>query len=155
VTTYSPIGQPSGYDLYDSLTDLLTEGFPAGVVVEVDDGLDVVTTTIGELFAASAPPEPYTRGTATHRATTAALKPGDRVLTTDRPYYGTTDATNLRPADSKTGSLIRTVAGKTAETVAGGFHRSARRYNVQFTDGTEAANLAPVQSWHVLGAVDA
>jgi hypothetical protein len=150
MTTYSPIGQPGGYGQYDSLTDLLTEGFPADVVVEVDDGLDVVTATIGELFAASVPPEPYTRGTATHRATTAALKPGDRVLTTE--FVKLAGGLGIEVAHTKTRSLIRTVAGKTAETVAGGFHRSVRRYNVQFTDGTEARNLAPVQSWHVLGA---
>lgn len=56
--TYSPIGQTGGYDMYDSLPDLLSEGFPDDTVVEVDDGLDVLTTTIGELAASIAPVRP-------------------------------------------------------------------------------------------------
>jgi hypothetical protein len=153
MTTYSPIGQPGGYDLYDSLTDLLSEGFPADTPVEVDNGRFVNTTTIGDLASYMRGTLPtYERGTATHRATTAALKPGDRVLTAEFTHRD--GRPGVEYARTKTGSLIRTVAGKTAETVAGGFRRSARRYNVQFTDGTEARNLAPVQSWHVLGAKD-
>jgi hypothetical protein len=47
--TYCPVGQNGGYAMYESLSDLLTEGFPTATVVEVDNGFDVVTTTIGEL----------------------------------------------------------------------------------------------------------
>jgi hypothetical protein len=48
---YAPIGQPGGYDLYDSLPDLLSEGFPDATPVEVDrgHGTDVEMTTIAEL----------------------------------------------------------------------------------------------------------
>jgi hypothetical protein len=150
MTTYLPLGQPGGYGQYDSLTDLLSEGFPSSTLVEVDAGAEIVTTTIGKLLAGIRTPQTYTRGTATHRATTAALKPGDKVLTAEFTHQD--GRPGVEYARAKTGSLIRTVAGKTAEMTSGGFHRSARRYNVQFTDGTEATNLAPVQSWHVVSA---
>jgi hypothetical protein len=55
MTSYSPFGQPGGYSTYASLTDLLSEGFDFDTPVEVDDGLDIITTTIGELTEANLP----------------------------------------------------------------------------------------------------
>lgn len=168
--TYSPIGQTGGYDTYSSLTDILSEGFANSTVVEVDDGFAVVTTTIGELsgntyaddttsaatIAAAdnypamhevTSPTVYVRGTATHRGTTASLTAGDQVLTT--VYVFRDGRTCITYATSKTDSIIRTVAGTTSDTTRGS-RRATRRYNVQFTDGTEVPNLASVQSWHVV-----
>jgi hypothetical protein len=169
--TYSPVGQDGGYDIYSSLSDLLSEGFANSTVVEVDGELGILTTTIGELAGvpavetavetavaevpAKAPTEPattttvYARGTKTCRSTTASLVAGDQVLTS--VYVFKDGRTCITYATSKTGAVIRTVAGKTAD-MARGSRRAQRRYDVQFTDGTEAANLAPVQSWHVVSA---
>jgi hypothetical protein len=141
-TTYTvTLTNGDAFRVYSTLSDLLTDGFRDADPVEVDNGIDVVTTTVGELAADAA--ATYVRGTATHRGTTASLRAGDRVLVachTDR----------FEVAHTKTGSSVRTVAGLEAFETAGGFHRRSRRYNVRFTDGTVVENLAPVQSWHVV-----
>jgi hypothetical protein len=86
----------------------------------------------------------YSRGTATHRKTTAALVNGDDVL------VGATPDGRLFVTYRKTGALVKTVSHLSfhMSTVSGG--RQQRRYTVHFQDGTTAADNAPSQGWHVV-----
>jgi hypothetical protein len=89
-------------------------------------------------------PATYVRGTKTTRKTTARLVRGDRILTAGNGL------TNFHSPSSKTGSIIRTVARLQSYQEAGGFHRASRRYVVEFADGTQSANCAPIQTWAVV-----
>lgn len=93
------------------------------------------------------PSTPYVRGTKTVRITTARLVTGNAVLTASYRDGG------LYPAQSRTGSIVRTVARVDFATVTdrhGRSHRTGGRRVVLFDDGSTAPNLAAHQTWAVL-----
>lgn len=74
---------------------------------------------------------------ATGRIATAHLTAGTLVVTRED---------RSAPTARKTGP-IRKVATLTAELHRGGSRKAVRRYDVTFTDGTSAKNLAPIETW--------
>jgi len=88
----------------------------------------------------------YTKGTTTERAKTAKIAIGDLLLTQDRAGHDG----ECTDAQTKTGSIVREVAGVVSALAgrSGMSQRAQRRYQITFTDGTVAQNLAPIQTWH-------
>lgn len=88
--------------------------------------------------------ETYTRGTKTHKVTSASLQPGTVLLTTAANERG-----DVGVAEKKTGAILRTVE-RTQRSMPGQYERTTRIY-VHFTDGTRSGRCAPSQTWMSTG----
>lgn len=86
---------------------------------------------------------PYARGSKTARVKTARVARGARLLTA-----GVTG--RVVPAYRKTEAVVRVVERVSWGYVANGGRRAQRSYEIWFTDGTLAVDLAPIQAWDAL-----
>lgn len=87
---------------------------------------------------------PYWRGSKTARVKTARVAKGARLLTTEKTTR------MVVPAYRKTEAVVRVVERVSWRYVATGRPRAQRRYEVWFTDGTFAEDLAPIETWDAL-----